>query len=148
MGIGWIDDLQSRCMKKPGLIGLGMERACGNSRARGHSNDHIGFLSPSVMDFCQVIHNLIEPYRDKVCKLHLHHGFITFYGKPQCRPDNGTFAKWRISHPISTKFIFESISNFKCPTIGANILAHQNKIGIFFHGLPQSVRNGINESFF
>ena len=135
-------------MKKPGFVGLGMEGASRYSSTCRHSYHHISILSPAVMDFGEVVHDLVKTHRNKIRELHLYHGFIAFDGKAQSSSDNGTFTKGRIPHPFSTKFIFETIRDFECPAISSYVLTHQYQIGVLFHGLSHSIGNGINEPFF
>ncbi|MDT4847864.1 hypothetical protein FQZ97_819390 [compost metagenome] len=77
-------------MGKPCFIALRVERTCSYSGTSWHTHDYVGILPPAIMNFSEVIDDLVEAYRCKIGKLHFHHGFISFDGQPQCSTDNGT----------------------------------------------------------
>ena len=73
-----VEDFESRRMKEPGLIALGVKWTCACTCSRRHTHDHIGMLSPAVMQFCEVIDDLIKATGDKIGELHFHHSFEPF----------------------------------------------------------------------
>ena len=55
-----------------------MEGTGAYASAGWHANDHIGVLSPTIMDLGQVVYDLIESDRNKIGELHLHHALVSF----------------------------------------------------------------------
>ena len=109
-----------------------MKGSCPDTRSGWHADDDIGSLSPAVMNFGQVIYDLVKTDSRKIGKLHFHNRLISFQGKSQCGTYDGTFTKWRIAHPFSSEFFQKTFSNLKGTSIFRNILAHQDQIILLF----------------
>jgi len=135
-------------MEKPGFVGLGVKRACGRTGTGWHADDDIGLLSPAVMNFSEVVHDLVETHAHKVCKLHLDHGFVAFDREAKACADDGAFAKWGIAHSIASELGFEAIGNFENSSIFSDVLTHEDQVRIFFHGLTEPIADGIDEALF
>src|SRR5580693_3966075 len=71
----WINYFQTRAMDKPGLIALRMEGTRSNPASGRHPDNHISILPPPVVDFCQVVDDLVKTHRDKISELHFHYAF-------------------------------------------------------------------------
>ena len=65
-------------MNKPCLITLAVKRACANTSARRHANNNICILPPAIMNFSQVIDDLVKAHGNKIGKLHFHDTLKTF----------------------------------------------------------------------
>ena len=135
-------------MKKPGFVGLGMERSRSGTCAGRHANHHICILPPAVVDLSKVVYDLVEAYTHKVGKLHFHHGLVAFDRKAKPCANDGTFAKRGIAYAISSKLRFEPIRDFKYTSVLADVLPHEYQVGVLFHGLPQAIADRIDESLF
>ena len=74
-------DFKARRMEEPCFVALAMERSCCHTRAGGHAHHNVGMFMPSVMEFRQIINDLIESTSDEICKLHFNHGLPALHGK-------------------------------------------------------------------
>ncbi len=130
-------------MRKPGLITLRMKGPSPHTCSRRHSNYYRGRLAPAIMNFSQVIYNLIKPHRNKIGKLHFHHTGDSLECETNRNAYYGTFAQGCISNPMIAKFSGEPFRYFKCTPIFGNILTHQYQFRISFHALPERFADGI-----
>src|SRR5690606_17228238 len=140
LGIGRVrrvNDFQPGRMEKPAFRTLGMKgtgRGAGTGR---HADNDVRRLPPAPMDLGQVVHDLVEPLRDKVCELHFNHRLHAPDGKAQRGPHHGRFTQWRIAYALRAKLLQEAFCDFKHTTITPDILAHKHELRISFHALAQ-----------
>src|SRR6516165_3111721 len=122
-------------MHKPGFITLRMKGTCPYTCPGGHPDNNLSRLSPPIMNFSEVIYNLIKAFGDKIRKLHFHNRFESLQAHPQCRANDSAFTKWRITHSGPSEFFNKTFCYFKSSAIFRNVLSHQNKILMFLHAL-------------
>src|SRR4249920_3249992 len=92
----------------------------------GHAYHHIRRLTPAIMDFSQVIYDLVEANGRKIGKLHFHDRFKSFQRQPQRSTYNGTFTQRGIANAVMTKLVQKPFCDFKRPAIFSNILSHED----------------------
>src|SRR5688572_6083992 len=131
-------------MNKPGFVALAMKRTCTYTATCGHPNNCIRILSPAVMNFCQVINDLVETNRNKIGELHFHHAFVSFQTQSQCRPYNGTFTNGSVPHSRLSKRFHKAFGYFKSAAILCNFLSHQYPVVMLLHGLMTALFNSID----
>ena len=132
-------------MGKPGLVALRMEWPCTHAATGRHTNDNIGICAPAIVEFRQVVDDLVKTTGHKIGKLHFHHGFITFQAKSERCTHDGRFTKRGIPDPPFPKFFGKTIGYFKHAPIIRYVLSHQNEIVVPLHGSAEAVRDSINE---
>src|SRR5690349_7744244 len=125
-------------MIKPCFITLAVERACPGACACWHTYDNICTATPAVIDFREVVDDLIETTSDEVCKLHFDHCLVSFEAHAKGSAEDSTFTKWCITNTILTEFFDKTIGNFKHTTVVPDILTHQHKLRMFLHGFIEA----------
>ncbi len=149
LGVFWksrIDHLQTRRMGEPSLVALAVERTRRHTRTRRHADDHIGPLSPAVMDLRKIVAYLGHPFGNEIGKLHLHHGLHALHGEPEPCADNGRFAKRCIAYPLGSVTLLQTFGGLEHTPVGPDVLAHENKFRMRLHGLIQCLRDGIQQA--
>src|SRR6187431_882476 len=111
-------------MHKPCFITLAVKWPGTYTATCWHPYHYVGILSPSVMQFCEVINDLVKTDCNKIGELHFHHRLITFQRKAQCCTNNGAFANGCIAHPGLSKCCCKTFCYFKSAAIFRNILSH------------------------
>src|SRR5699024_11823672 len=100
-----------------------MERTGAHARAVWGSDGNIQRRRPPVAGFGYIIDYLIKAARDEICKLHLHHGLITFPSQAYSAAQHARFHKGCIADTLFTKLFYKSFSNITYAAIFCNILA-------------------------
>src|SRR5437762_9501514 len=131
-------------MYEPGFIALRMKRTRSNPAACWHTDDNIRVLPPAILNFCEVVDDLVESYSNKIRKLHFHHALESFQTQAEGGSHDCAFAKWRVPHSFISKLLNKSFGDLERTTIFGYVLAHQDQVGMFVHGLMQPFFDGID----
>ena len=135
-------------MGKPSLVRLGVKRPRTYPGPGRHTDHNAGFLTPAIMDFGQIVDDLIEATGHKIRKLHFDHGPLACDGKAQSSANNRRFAERGVANPARPVTLHQSLGGFENPTVRAYILTHEDQSRVPFHGLIKAFTHRVHQTQF
>ena len=133
-------------MEEPSLIALAVEGACTYAGSGRHAHHHIGIFLPAVVQFGQVVHDLVEADCHKISELHFHHGLHAFDREAKRGTHNRGFAERGVAYPVLAKGFNKSFGHFEHPAVFGDVLAHEHQVVVRLHGLAQSVLDRVDHA--
>ena len=132
-------------MEEPRLRALAVVGAGAHAAAGRHADDDVGLLAPAPVDFGQVVDDLVESTGHKIAELHFHHGLLAGDGQSKGGSHDGRFAEWRVAHAFLAKGVHKTVGHLEHPAVGADVLAHEHEVRMFFHAQAQPFGDGVDE---
>src|SRR5439155_24942686 len=87
------------------------------------ANHHRGGSTPAVMGLGRHIHNLVEGATDEVHELKFSNRTHAGKCRAKCGTHDSGFGDGRIDDSLGAEAVDESIRDFECPTVNADVLA-------------------------
>src|SRR5581483_5334562 len=122
-------------MQKPRFVLLAVIRTSASIAAARPADHHrkIHFSAGAVKHRGGVVHDLVEPARNKVNELHLDHHWPPAHRKTDCRSHNSRLADRRIQNAHRTVFVLQTFGGSKRAAQQPDIFADANHFGVALH---------------
>ena len=135
-------------MEEPRLGALAVVGACAHTAPCRHSDDDVRSLSPTPVNLCEVVDDLVEATSDEVAELHFHHGLLAGDRQTEAGADDGRFAQRGVAHALLSEGVHKSIGHFEDAAVRSDVLSHEYKAWMFLHACTQPFGDGVDEPHF
>src|SRR4029077_16710015 len=133
------DHFQPGRVHKPHLGILRVKRTPMDVAPAGAADDEWRRRAPAVMGLSDHIDDLVECAANEVHKLKFGDGTHASERCSECGANDGGLSDGSINYAFRTEVVDETISDFKRPTVDANVLSQAENGRVSFHFFPDAL---------
>ena len=142
VGRGRANDFETGIVDEPHFGILGVEGAAVDVSAAGAAEDERSRRAPEVMRFRDHVADLVEGAADEVHELKFGDRAHAGERRSEGRAHDGGFGDGRVDDALGAEPVNETIRDFKCPAVDADVFAEAEDGGVTVHFFPDSLTDG------
>ena len=137
--VGAGDDLQARGVRELRLRALRvvLDRTDAATERDPDDHRHRRAALGAVVHLRDLAHDLVVRRVDEAVELDLHHGPVATQGHPDRRTDDAGLGQRRVDDPVLAEVLLQSVGDPEDATELADVLAHDQDLGVVLHRLAQ-----------
>src|SRR5690606_17851515 len=118
-----------------------------DAASEGYADDHgnLDLVFGAVVNLGQRGGDLVKGREDEAVKLNLHHGAVAGHGHTDRGAHDAGLGERGVHDAVGPKVLMETVRHTEHATQGTDVLAHEEHLGVAFHGGAQASVDSTSE---